>query len=136
MADGADDQMLPRGRPRKQRHDQRRDHALASLANLDVWLMVESKLKGLSRRSVKRACELIAEEARSTRDNAPKVVREQLEKEQKYLFNPDTLRRCYARADALRLQDPSVADFCEKELARLGPWEGSLQQMKLSKLIP
>jgi hypothetical protein len=47
---------------------------------------VESKRKGLNV-SVKRACELIVEEAKARRAGAPKVVRETLDKTQKYLHD-------------------------------------------------
>jgi uncharacterized protein YaeQ len=60
-----------RGRPPKSRHQLRRDHALAQLANIDVWLMVQSKLKAVPV-SVERACQLIAEEARLWRSHARK----------------------------------------------------------------
>lgn len=116
----------PRGRPRKSQDQLRRDHAGRQLDNISVWLMVESKLKGsLSRRSVNRACQLIAEEARARRAAAPKVVREMLDQRHKYLLDAGTLRRRYAAAEALRQQDGSLAGYLTRELARLGPWEST-----------
>ncbi|OKO74510.1 hypothetical protein AC629_34960 [Bradyrhizobium sp. NAS80.1] len=113
-----------RGRPPKPREVLRRDVAGRELVNLDVWRMVESKLKGLSgRRSVSRACELIAKEARERRETAPKLVREMLDRHHKHLLNADTLRRHYADAEATRKRESSVATYLERELARLGPWQ-------------
>jgi hypothetical protein len=116
-----------RGRPRKGQDELLRDQSRAELANLDVWLMVESKRRGVHI-SVARACELIVEEAKARRAGAPKVVRETLDKTQKYLFDAGTLRRRYARADALYQQDPWVAAFLTRELARLGPWESTTRR--------
>jgi hypothetical protein len=116
-----------RGRPRKSQEELRRDHSRGELANLDVWLMVESKRKGLNV-SVARACELIVEEAKARRAGAPKVVREMLDQTQKYLFDAGTLRRRHARADTLCQQDPWVAAFLNRELARLGPWESTTRR--------
>jgi Asp-tRNA(Asn)/Glu-tRNA(Gln) amidotransferase A subunit family amidase len=50
---------------------------------------------------------------------------ERLNKKQKYLFDADTLRRRHADAEALRQLDRFVAEYCARELARLGPWESS-----------
>jgi hypothetical protein len=112
-----------RGRPPKSRHQLRRDHALAQLANIDVWLMVQSKLKAVPV-SVERACQLIAEEARLWRSHARKNSdqAEAVIKKQKYLFSARTLRRRYDYAEALRREDRHVAEFCARELARLRPW--------------
>jgi hypothetical protein len=94
----------PRGRPAKTPEALRRDHMLSSLANLSVWLMVESKRKGAPGMPVSQACDLIVQEAAVRRETAPKVAREMLDRKHKYLLNADTLRRRYAGAEALRQQ--------------------------------
>ena len=112
----------PRGRPPKTRERMRRDHERDQLANLGVWLMVESKRKGFSRLSAKRACELITKEIEVRRASAPKNAQELLDGHHKYLLNADTLRRRYNSAEALRKRDRSVAAYLARELERLGPW--------------
>jgi hypothetical protein len=128
MANEAAPAKRPRGRPRKSREELRRDRAASDLDNLRVWLMVESKRKGVAGMSVSLACKLIAEEVVARREVAPKIAREILDQDHKHLLNADTLRRCHARAETLRRQDRSVAEYCARELARLGPWASTTRR--------
>jgi hypothetical protein len=118
----------PRGRPRKNGEQLRRDRANSHLENLQVWFMVESKRKGVVGMSVKRACELIVAEAISRREAAPKITQELLDANQKYLFDAGTLRRRHAKAEALRRQDHSIAEHCARVLAQIGPWESTIRR--------
>ena len=111
-----------RGRPRKSGEQLRRDQALAALDNLQIWFMVESKRRAAPRMSVKRACELIVVEASTRREAAPRITQEMLDRDHKYLLDADTLRRRYARAEALRRKDRSIAEYCTREIAKIGSW--------------
>jgi hypothetical protein len=108
-----------RGRPRKTLEAKLRDQAASDLASLqNVWIRVQVAKRQRHTLSIKRICELLVEEARRIKQGAPRVVQEGLSASQKYLFDPDSFRRLYYRANALVKSDPAVAHYCKTELSR------------------
>jgi hypothetical protein len=107
-----------RGRPPKARHDALRDQAASDLASCqDVWVRVETAKRqrpDLSRDSI---CELLVKQAKRAKERAPRRYKEVLAS-QKYLFNRNSFRRLYYRADALVQSDPRLAEYCETEVKR------------------
>jgi len=106
-----------RGRPPKARKDALADQAASDLASLqDVWVRVETAKRQRPTLSIKRICSVLVSEACRARKRAPKIIREELLRSQKYLFNDDSFRRLYYRADALVQSDPRLAEYCEREV--------------------
>lgn len=108
-----------RGRPPKAREDTLADQAASDLASLqDVWVRVQTAKRQRPDLSVKSICPVLVREALRQKERAPKVVKEMLVASQKYLFNADSFRRLYYRADALVKSDPRLAEYCETEVER------------------